>query len=658
VSDAFWRAQLGGDPSALGRTVTLSSRPYTVIGVMPARFALPTDESRLWVAMQVAYAESVPVRNARFMSVVARIRDGTARSAAQAELNGLASRMRQLYPDTEANAAFNLVGLQESVTGQVRPALLLLLGAVSLVLLVACANFANLLLTRSIARRPELAVRAALGADRRRIVRQLVTESVLLALLGGAMGALFSAWAVPALVASSPSAWPVGSSVHVDARVLAFTFGVSLFTGIAFGILPALQGARVDLQSTLNDAGRTSGAPARSRLRSALVVSELAMALLLLAGSTLLLRSFANLQSVRLGFDPRGVSTAVIDLPPTRYPEVTEQRKVRARVLDSVQALPGVEAAGLVMNLPMSGGTNHEVIFEGEPEVAVGTEPAVQARFASHGFFEALRIPLVEGRFIDDGRDVAGAPSVVVVNQALVRKYLTGQSPIGRRLRWAREDPVRWMTIVGVVGDVADVPFDRSPRATVYVPFQQETLAFKRWSALVVRSRLEARVLAAPIKNAVWSADPLLPVTRFRTMNEAVSASLAQRRFTLLVLAFFASAALFLAAVGVYGVVAYSVAQRTHEIGVRMALGAPRGDVERMFIVNAAHLALFALAIGVPASFALARVLGSLLYGVAPSDGVTHAATAAAVFLLAIVASWVPARRASRIDPVIALRSG
>jgi putative ABC transport system permease protein len=659
VSQAFWRAHLGGDPSVVGRTLTLSSRPYTVVGVMPPGFAMPADESQLWVTMQIAYAENVPVRNARFMSVVVRLREEATRAAAQAELNGLANRMKQLYPDTEANAAFTLVGLQESVTGQVRPALLLLLGAVSLVLLVACANFANLLLARSVGRHAELAVRAALGADRLRIVRQLLTESVLVALLGGVLGVLLSLWAVPALVASNPSALPVGSRIHVDERVLAFTFSVSLFTGIAFGLLPALRAARVDLQSALNDSGRSSGGAGRNRLRSALVVSELAMALLLLAGAVLLLRSFASLQAVRLGFDPDGVSTAVIDLPPSRYPQVPEQRKVRADVLAAVQALPGVRTAGLVMNLPMTGGTNHEVIFEGQSPLAPGDEPPVQTRFASRGFFEALRIPLVEGRLIDDGRDVTDAPPVVVVNQALVRKYLAGRSPVGLRLRWAREDPVRWLTVVGVVGDVADVSFDRSPRPTIYVPFEQETLAFKRWSALVVRSaQLDSRTLAASIKNAVWSADPLLPVTRFRTMDEAMARSLAQRRFTLVVLAWFAGAALFLAAIGVYGVVAYSVAQRTHEIGVRMALGAPGGRVARMFLVDGAHLALFAVAIGVPVSLALGRVSESLLYGVAPSDAATHVASASAVFVLALVASWLPARRASRIDPMIALRSG
>jgi predicted permease len=659
VSDAFWRAHLGGDRSAIGRTLTLSSRPYTIVGVMPPRFVLPGDDSRLWVTVQVAYAESVPVRNARFMSVVARLREGATRGAAQAELNGLAGRMRQLYPDTDANAAFTLIGLQESVTGQVRPALLLLLGAVSLVLLVACANFANLLLTRSIARRGELAVRAALGANRFRLVRHLVAESILVALAGGAVGALFALWAVPALVASNRSVFPIGSSIHVDARVLAFTFALSLLTGVVFGLLPALRGARVDLQAALSEGGRTSGGPARSRLRAALVVSELAMALLLLAGAALLLRSLANLSAVNLGFDPDGVLTAVVDLPPSRYPEVAEQRQVRSRILSAVKAIPGVRTAGLVMNLPMSGGANHEVIFEGDAPVAPGTEPAVQARFASRGFFEALRIPLVEGRLIDDGRDVASAPPVVVVNQTLVRKYLGGRSPVGRRLRWAREDPVRWLTVVGVVADVADVSFDRSARPTIYVPFEQETLAFKRWAALVVRSpQIDARMLAPAIKNAVWTADPLLPVTRFRTLDEAVATSLAQRRFTLLVLGLFACAALFLASVGVYGVVSYSVAQRTHEIGVRIALGAPARKVERLFIVNGVRLALFAVAIGVPASLALSRVLVSQLYAVAPTDTATHAATAATVFLLAILASWLPARRASRTDPVIALRSG
>jgi len=658
VSEAFWRAHLGGDRSALGRSLMLSSRPYTLVGVMPRRFGMPTGESQLWVTMHVAYAESVPVRNARFMFAVARLRADATRAAAQAELTGLAKRMRELYPTEEAGTVLALVGLQERVTGQVRPALLLLLGAVSLVLLVACANFANLLLARGAARRGELAVRAALGADRIRLVRQLLTESVLVALIGGALGALLSLWALPALIARDASALPPGASVHIDGRVLAFTLAVSLFTGLVFGLVPALRGAEVDLHSSLKEAGRGPSGPARSRLRSALVVTELAMALLLLAGAGLLLRSFAGLQAVPLGFDPKGVFTALVDLPVSRYPEAVEQARLRARVLAALQGVPGVQAAGLATQLPLSGTIAHEVIFEGRPPLAPGEEPAIATRFASRGFFEALRIPLIEGRLMD-ATDTAAAAPVVVVNEAFVRKYMGGRSPLGARLRWGREDPVRWMTIVGVVGDVAEEPLDRAARPTIYVPFEQEILAFKRWSALVVRSAAtDPRALAASIKKAVWAADPLLPVTRLRWMEESLAGSLAQRRFTLLVLALFAGAALVLAGVGVYGVVAYSVAQRTHEIGVRMALGAGGRSVQRMVVAQGARLALLAVALGAPASLGLARVLGSLLYGVAPTDVATHAATSAAIFALALLASWLPARRASRIDPMIALRAG
>ena len=588
---------------------------------------------------------------------IARI-TATISAGAQAELNGLASRMRELYPDEEAGRVLTLVGLRERVTGQVRPALLLLLGAVLLVLLVACANFANLLLARATGRRGELAVRAALGADRSRLVRQLLTESVLVAVGGGALGALLSLWALPALVALDPAALPAGSSVHVEARVLAFTLCVSLFTGIAFGLVPALRGTQVDLHSSLKGEGRASGGPARSRLRSALVVAELAMALLLLTGAGLFLRSFASLQAVRLGFDPKGVFTAHIDLPVSRYPNIAEQARLRSRVLASLQATPGVQAAGLVMLPPISGGgLAHEVIFEGRPPLAAGEEPAIETRFASRGFFEALRIPLIEGRLMD-ATDTAAAPQVVVVNQAFVRKYLGGRSPLGARLRWAREDDVRWMAIVGVVGDVADEPLDRAARPTLYVPFEQEILAFKRWSTLVVRSPLaDRRALAASIQKAVWAADPLLPVTRLRWLDEGLAGSLAQRRFLLLLLALFAGAAVVLAAVGVYGVVAYSVTQRTHEIGVRMALGAGSRSVQRMVVAQGARLALVAMALGAPASLALARLLGSLLYGVAPTDAATHAATSASIFALALFASWLPAWRASRIDPMVALRA-
>ena len=656
VSDGFWRAHLGADRSAVGRTLTLSSRSYTLIGVMPPGFGMPTDETQVWVPMQVAYAESVPVRNARFMDAVARLRSGATGAGAQAELTELARRMRERYPAEEATTVLTVVPLQERVRGDVRPALLLLLGAASLVLLVACVNFANLLLARGAARRGELAVRAALGADRMRLVRQLLTESVLVAVLAGALGTLVSLWILPAVIARAPPAVRSGVAIHVDGRVLVFTLGVSLFTGIVFGLLPAFRGAGLDLNAALKDAGRASSGPARNRLRSALIVAELALALMLLTGTGLLLRSLANLEAVKLGFDPDGVLTAAVDLPVSRYPEVAEQARVRSRILSELQALPGVQAAGIGMQLPLTGGTTHEVVVEGRPPAAPGEEPAIQARFASRGFFEALRIPLLEGRLMGVA-DTAAAPPVVVVNQAFVRKYLDGRSAVGVRLRWAREEPVRWLTIAGVVGDIAD-EIDRSARATIYVPYEQETLAFKRWSVLVVRSaKPDAAALAAAIKKAVWSADPLLPVTRIRSMSDALAGSLAQRRFTLLMLGLFAGAALIVAGIGVYGVVAYSVAQRTHEIGVRMALGAAGGRVQQMIVAQGAQLAAVAVAIGVPASLALARLLRSLLYGVTPADPATHVGTAAAVFALALLASWVPARRASRIDPMIALRA-
>ena len=657
VSDGFWRTHLGSDPSALGRALMLSSRSYTLVGVMPPGFGMPTGDSQAWVPVQVAYAESVPVRNARFMFAVARLRAQATRAAAQAELRGLANRMRELYPAEEAGTALTIAGLQETVMGEVRPALLLLLGAASLVLLVACANFANLLLARAAVRRGELAVRAALGADRFRLVRQLLTESVLVAVLGGALGALLTLWALPAVIARNAAAFRSASSIHIDGRVLAFTLAVSVFTGIVFGLVPALRAAGLDLNASLKDAARASGGPARSRLRSALVVAELSLALLLLTSTGLLLRSFANLQAVRLGFDPEGVFTAVVDLPVSRYPDVAEQARVRSRILASLQASPGVQAAGIVMQLPLSGATTHEVVLEGRPPMSPGEEPAIQTRFASRGFFDALRIPLLEGRLMD-GTDAPAAPQVVVVNQAFVRKYMEGRSPVGARLRWAREDALRWMTIVGVVGDVVDNPLDRGARPTIYVPYEQETLAFKRWSVLVVRSAVaDPAALAASVKKAVWAADPLLPVTRLRWMTDALTASLAQRRFTLLTLAIFAGAALIVAGVGIYGVVAYSVAQRTHEIGVRMALGAAGGRLQQMMVAQGAQLAAVAVAVGVPASLALTRLLRSLLYGVAPTDVATHALTSAAIFALALLASWLPARRASRIDPIIALRA-
>ncbi|HET9157611.1 MAG TPA: ABC transporter permease [Myxococcaceae bacterium] len=654
VSDAFWRSRMGADPSPLGRALMLSGRSYTVIGVMPPGFVLPTGMSELWVPVQLAYPEAVNVRAARFMRLVARRGPGIGLGELAAELGGIAARMREQYPTDLVLTDLRAVPLQTEITGEVRPGLLLLLGAVTLVLLVACANFAHLLLARGAARRSELAVRAALGADRRRLVRQLLTESTLIAVVGGLLGTALAFGAVPALVALAPGT-PLAMPIRIDARVLGVALALSLLTGTGAGLVPALGSSRLDLHASLSSA---TEAPAGARARSFLVVAELVLTLLLLCAAGLLLRSFARLESVGLGFDTTRVFTAGLDLPPSRYTTTEEEVRVRNRILDELRARPGIEVAGLVTSLPLSaGGYAHEVLVEGEPPPVQGSEPMVETRFASHGFFEALRIPVMEGRLMDDG-DTAARAQVVVVNASFVRRHLGKRFPLGVRIRWAREDEVRWMSIVGVVGDVADRIVDREPRPTIYVPFQQEVLAFKRWSTLVVRSRTDdARVPADAIRGAVHAADPLLAVTRLRWMDDALAGTLAQRRFILTVLSLFAGAALLLGGLGVYSVVSYSVTRRTREIGIRMALGARRERVVRMVLSQGARLALIALAVGVPVSLATNHLLRTMLYGIGATDAPTYLGTAAGILALALTASWLPARRAAHTDPLLALRA-
>ena len=654
VSDGFWRSRMGADPSALGRSLMLSGRPYTVIGVMPRGFVMPTGTSELWVPVQIAYPEAVNVRAARFMRLVARRSVRTDHGELRAELGGIAARMREQYPTDVVWADLRAVPLHTEITGDVRPGLLLLMGAVTLVLLVACANFAHLLLARGAARRSELAVRAALGADRRRLVRQLLTESTLIAMTGGVLGTALAFGAIPALVALAPTT-PLVMPIRIDARVLGVALALSLLTGTGAGLVPALGSSRLDLHASLSTG---TEAPGGARVRSLLVVGELALTLLLLCASGLLLRSFARLESVALGFDTTRVFTAGLDLPPSRYTTPEEEVRVRSRILEELRGQPGIEVAGLATTLPLSGGGYaHEVLVEGEPAPVPGSEPMVETRFASRGFFEALRIPVLEGRLMDDG-DAAESAQVLVVNAAFVRRYLGNRSPLGVRLRWAREDPPRWMLIVGIVGDVADRVVDREPRPTIYVPFQQELLAFKRWSTLVVRARADnGRVAADAVRHAVQAADPLLPVTRLRWMDDALAGSLAQRRFILTVLSLFAGAAVLLGGLGVYGVVSYSVTRRAREIGIRMALGARRERVIRMVLAEGAGLAALALAAGVPVSVASNHLLGTMLYGVGATDAPTYLGTAAGILALALTASWIPARRAARTDPLVALRA-
>jgi putative ABC transport system permease protein len=656
ISERLWRTRFAGRADVVGSPVQLSGKSYLIVGVLPASFRLPLSESEILVPFAVAYPEGAQARGAHFTLPVFRLRTGVSLEAAQAQVDAAGRRMAELHPD-EDQRRYALIPLRERLSGPVRLPLVLLLGAVVLVLLVACANFANLLLARGIARQRELAVRAALGASRWRLVRGQLAESLLLAGAGGAFALLLAHWILPGVVALAPAALPVEAAPAIDGRTMAVNAAVALLTGLVFGLIPAWQASRVDLHLSLKSSG--GGAGPRARFRQALVGAELLISVLLLVGAGLLLRSLSTLQRAPLGFDPRGVVGMRLSLPVARYPAAADSTAFFVRALEAVERVPGVRDAALVSEAPLSGASmGHDILFEGEPEPPVGKEPDASVRTVSGGYFAQLGIPLVQGRtFTRD--DVAGSTPVIAVNQAFVRTYLAGTEPLGRRLRWARGRGAesKWLTIVGVVGDERHQSIERPSEPTIYLPFTQNEMPWKRWSVLLVRPHGEVTAfLAQDLRRAVWSADPLLPVELPTPLARNVAGATASRRFSLVLLGLFAGVALLLAAIGVYGVVSYQVGRRTRELGVRMALGASPRSVLVLVLGEMTRIAAPAALLGIGVALGLARLLRAMLYGVAPSDPLTYLAAGAILFTLALIAALGPARRAMRIDPAVALR--
>ncbi|HEY2031888.1 MAG TPA: ABC transporter permease [Myxococcales bacterium] len=637
---------------AVGATLVLSAKVYTIVGVMPKGFRLPEGDSQLWVPLETAYPEASQARGAHFLRTVARL--GGSLAEARREADGVAQRLSQAHPDEDRGLALPLLPLHDVVARNVRSTLLLLLGAVALLLLIASANFAGLLLARGASRRHELAVRAALGASRGRIVRQLVTESALLGLCGGAVAVLLALWLLPIVVASYPEILPGIATASIDGRVLSLTAFVSLASGAVAGVAPALRMSGLDTASALKEAAPALGGGSRSR--AFLVVAEIALAVVLLGAAGLVARSLWKLARAPLGFDTGGVLTLRLDPPGARYGQIAQQTALYDRLLAGVAALPGVRDAGIVSELPLSGNAlTHNTIVEGMAPVPQGAEPEAGAHVASAGYFAALRIPLRRGRLFDQ-RDTAQARQVAVVNAAFEHRFFGNAPAIGKRVRYAREEPVRWMTIVGVVGDVRDAP-GRDQEPTVYVPYAQNASPWHRWTSLVVRTAPGAQAaLARDIVRQVWAADRQLPATQLRSMDEVLARSLTQRRSALTLLTAFALLALILGAVGVHGLVAWTVSQRSHEFGVRLALGATRGRIVRMVFGQSLRLAAFGVVVGSVASVAVSRLLGSFLYGVSAGDPATYAAIALLMGASALVAASVPAARAAMVQPAAALR--
>jgi putative ABC transport system permease protein len=654
LGHALWQRQFGGNPGVIGQTVTLSGNNYAVVGVMPASFRTPRSEADLWAPVQVAYPLGAAYRGVHFLQTTARLKPGVTIAQAQSEMSAIDKRLAEVFPEENKRRQTMLYSLHARIVGEIKPALLVLFGAVGLVLLIACANFANLLLARAAAREQELVVRVAMGASSWRLARQLLTESVLIAALGGAVGVVFAIWGVDLLVALKPENLPLVETIGVDGRVLMFTLGISVLTGILFGLAPVWQATRVNVNDALKEGGRGSAGAAKHRLRSALVVAEMALALLLLVGAGLLIKSFWQLNNIKPGFNPDHLLTMRIDLPEAGYRDIPAQTQYRRALLEEANSLPGARAA-LVSELPMSGDwLTHDFLVEGQ-QLEVGTEPDVQTRSVEGDYFRVMQIPLMTGRDFTP-QDNENAPLVGVVNESLVRRFFKDENPIGKRVRWARDPEANWITIIGVAGDIKHFGLDDDEAPALYTPYTQSGRAWKRWMNLVVRSQGDAASLAQDVKTAAWRVDARIPLTKVRTMAEVMGASVEARRFNMLLLGIFAAVAMLLAAVGIYGVMAYSVTQRTNEIGVRIALGAKPRDVIGMIVGRGMRLTLIGAAAGLALSIGLTRLMSTLLFGVSATDPLTFAAVSLLLAGVALAACFIPARRAAKLDPMVALR--
>ena len=653
ISDRLWKRKFNGDVSLLNRTVTINGEPNAVLGIMPPGFSYLDKTVDVWVPIGFSAQHRTP--RGRWMNVAARLKPGVTFDEAQQDMTRVHASLTRMFPDFNTGWTARVVPLREELTGKVRPALLILAAAVGFVLLIACANVANLLLSRATARQRELAVRAALGAGRGRIVRQLFAESLVLAGAGGVGGLLLAWWALNVLRVVAAEKLPIQrlEAVGVDGWMLAFTCVASVVSGVLFGIVPALTASGSALTDALKDGGRGGSHARGNRMRAGLVVTEIALALVLLVGAGLLVRSFMRVLNTNPGFEPERTITMDVSLPSSRYREPAGRVDFYKRLLDRAGVLPGVQAAGAISFLPLAGmgsATSYEVV--GQPLPAKGEEPVCDVRVATNGYFEALGIPLLKGRWFNEN-DPNDAKNRVIINEAMARKHWPGEDPIGKRIKvnWndTREDE-----IIGVVGDVRQTTLEESPRPTNYWPYAR--FAYNGMT-LTIRTAGDPASIVRSVLAIVREQDPLLAVADIRTMEQVISDSVAERRLTMLLLAIFASAALILAAVGIYGLIAYSVTQRTQEIGIRMALGAQRAHVLRMVVGHAVALSAIGVVLGAAGAAAVTRLMERLLFDIRPGDPLTFAAVAGLLMCVAAAASYIPGRRAARVDPIVALRA-
>jgi predicted permease len=657
VSSYFWQNYLGSDPHTVGKTIQLGGKSYTVIGVMPANFVPPVEHVDVFVSIWVGSPGAAADRDVHFMHTYWRLKEGVTLAQAQSEMVAIDRRLAEQYPAEEKERKRQLVPLHEWLVGDVRPALLVLFGAVGLVLLIACANFASLLMVRAFAGRQELLIRAALGAGRGRLIRKALTESVLLSILGGAAGLVFAHWGMSVLLALKPEKLARLSGIHMDTRVLLFVLVVSVLTGIVFGMAPVGIAARANVADALKESGRSTTASVMGNsIRKILVTSELAVALVLLVGAGLLLKGFSRLRSMNPGFRSANIMTMYIQLPTTRYGEIPKQTQFRRELLTRLNFLPGVQAA-MVSDIPLGGNyVGHRFVIDGRPPVAVGAEPEVQTLAVMGDYFQVMQIPLRAGRAFTP-LDREAQPLVTIVNEEMVREFFPLEDPIGARIRWAGDTGLpQWMTVIGVVGDVKHSGLNQPTDPAVYTPFSQSDERWRRFMTLVIRARDASPGLVEEVKRQIWSLDGQIPLGDVHAMDELIAVSLAQQRFNMLLLGLFAALALILAAVGIYGAMAYAANQRRHEIGIRTALGAQRSDVLRLVMRDGAKIALFGIASGIAGALALTHLMTSLLFEVKATDPATFAGVATLLALVVLAACYIPARRAMRVDPMISLR--
>jgi len=648
LSHGFWQSQFASDPNIVGHTITLDDRAYTVIGVMPQGFA-HQGPPPLWLPIGPQDWKQRDVRIAG--NVIARLRPGVTIEQARAEINGIARQLAREHPVANAGAdRVTVVSLQNSVTGNVRPALLILFGAVGLVLLIACANVANLLLARAATRRKEFAVRAALGATRARIIRQLLIESLLLSLAGGLFGLLLASWSTALLSRVAHETIPRLEGLHLSYRVLGFNLLVSLLSGLAFGLAPALRFSKAELQETLKDSGATTSGREGKRLRGALIIAEVALSVALLAGAGLLIKSMLRLSNADPGFEPRSVVTMDLKIPRNRYQGKGERARLLQQILDRVKVQPGVAAATLSASLPGFEDWTNDIFVEGQAQRQPDELINVDWSIVSADYFKTMRISILKGRTFTRDEDAEGKP-VVLIDENLARRFWPNEEAVGKHIKY---DSPAWHEVIGVVKEVRRYGSEARPLIKIYTPMGRAAVQNPTLSARSTSNNPQN--LVAAITREIHVLDKDLPVTEVTTLEDILAREVSLKRFNTGLLSIFAGLALLLAAIGVYGVTSYTVAQRTHEVGIRMAIGAQRRDVLKLFMAEGLKLVLTGIAIGLAGAFALTRLLASLLFGVSATDATTFALVAIALLAVALLACYIPARRATKVDPLVLLR--